>query len=178
MRLIIIGTDHRLQYTVAQDNKTKAWAPLSGGHRYRKLIAYCIEKLGVKAILEEAHLDQERIAPTICSILAKECRLDWQAIGPGTPDLSDGLFDPPFVEAIRLGIKPELLAGRYVLKTHQIREAFMHETIMKRFEEYDCVLAVVGYVHLGVLARMFEADQIPVEAFLFTYPLVVDETKS
>jgi hypothetical protein len=33
-------------------------------------------------------------------------------------------------------------------------------------------------VHLGVLARMVEAERISVTGFLFTYPLVVDEAKS
>ena|ERR1700730_706022 len=178
MRLIIIGTDHRLQQTVALDNKTKAWVPRSGGHRYRRLIVYCIEKLGVKAILEEAHVDQERIAPTICSILAKERGLDWQAIGLDEPGLSDGLLDPPFFQAVRSGVKPDILAGIYDLKKQKTREEFMQTTIMQYMTTHDCVLAVVGYVHLGVLARMFEADQIPVEAFLFTYPLMVDETES
>jgi hypothetical protein len=178
MRLIIIGTDHRLQHTVVQDNKTKAWVPRSGGHRYRKLIAHCIEKLGVKAILEEAHVDQERIAPTISSTMAKERGLVWQSIGLGEPGLSDVLLDPPLIQAMSSGVKPELLAGIYDLKKHRIREECMHTTITESLRKYERVLAVVGFVHLGVLARMFEADQIPVEAFLFTSPLVADEAKS
>jgi hypothetical protein len=41
-----------------------------------------------------------------------------------------------------------------------------------------CVMAVVGYVHLGVLATRFEAEDVPVEALMFTDALSVDESKS
>jgi len=177
-KLILIGTDHRLQMTIAQDPTTKAWVPRTGGQHFRKLIIFCIEQLGAGAILEEAHSEQEGIAPTICSTVAKERGLPWQALAMGEPDLTDALFNPPFGEAMRLRIKPELLAGRYVLKTQISREAFMRQTIMKRFEDHDCLLAVVGYVHLGVLANRFDAEQIRVEALLYMYPLVVDESKA
>jgi hypothetical protein len=179
MKLIIIGTDHRLQQTVVQDEKTKAWIPRSDGHRYRKLIAYCIEKLGAKAVLEEAHVDQERTAPTIASTITKKHGLVWQSLGlDGAPDISDVLLDPPLSEALVSGVKPELLAGLYDLEKHKPREESMHATIMESLRKHDCVLAVVGFVHLGVLARKFEAEPIAVDAFLFTYPLVVDETRS
>jgi hypothetical protein len=39
-------------------------------------------------------------------------------------------------------------------------------------------MAVVGYVHLGVLATRFEAEDVPVEALMFTDALSVDESKS
>jgi hypothetical protein len=95
MRLIIIGTDHRLQQTIVQNDQTKAWIPRSGGHRYHRLIAYCIEKLGAKVILEETDVNQDRIAPTIGSAIARERGLVWQCIGLGEPGLSDCLMDPP-----------------------------------------------------------------------------------
>jgi hypothetical protein len=142
------------------------------------LIAHCIENLGVRAILEEAHPDQEGTAPTIGSSVVKERGLVWQSIGLGKPDVSDVLLDPSPIPAVRSGVNPEPLAGIYDLKKHKTREEFMHKTIMDCMRKHECVLAIVGFVHLGVLARMFEADQIPVEAFLFTSPLVVDETKS
>jgi hypothetical protein len=52
MKVVLIGTDHRLQQSILQDQGTKAWVP-RGGTRYRKLITHCIAKLGVRAILEE-----------------------------------------------------------------------------------------------------------------------------
>ena len=132
-----------------------AWVPRTGGHRYRKLIAYCIDKLGAKAILEETHVDQERTAPTIASTMAKERGLVWRSLGLGEPGLSDGLLVPPLAEAMRSGVKPELLAGVYDLKTQRIREEFMYSNIAQPMRDHDCVLAVVGYIHLGVLARKF-----------------------
>jgi hypothetical protein len=178
MKLIIIGTDHCLQQSIFQDQKTKTWTPRSGGHRYRRLITYCIEQMGVKAILEETHVDQERMAPTIGSTIAKAHGLVWQSIGIDEPGASDVLCVPPVVQAMRSGIKPDMLAGIYDLKKQKTREHFMHTAIMDALHKHGCVLAVVGYIHLGVLARLFETDQIPVDAFAFTYPLVVDETKS
>jgi|GEM_PF-5639982 len=178
MKLVLIGTDHRLQQSVVQDERTKVWLRRDGGHRYRKLIVYCIEKLSVKAVLEETHPNQEQTAPTIASVVAKERGLVWQTLGLGEIALEDALLDPPLAEAIRSKVKPELLAGVYVLDTHKARERFMHTTIMEAMREHSCVLAIVGYVHLGVLARIFEADQIPVKALLFTYPLVIDEKRS
>jgi hypothetical protein len=60
-----------------------------------------------------------------------------------------------------------------------MREAFMFATIMQSLHEDGCVLAVVGYIHLGVLARRFEDSRVSsVEALMFTYPLVVDESKA
>jgi hypothetical protein len=178
MRVVIIGTDHRLQHSIVQEPLTKAWVPRKGGHRYRRLIVYCVEKLDVKAILEEAHPDQERTAPTIASTVAKEHGVGWQALGLGEPGLSDVLLDPPLMDAVRSGTKSEMLAGIYNLELQAIREEFMCVTIKQFIREHDCVLAVVGYTHLGVLARMFETESIPVKAFLFTYPLLVDETRS
>jgi hypothetical protein len=181
MSLILIGTDHRLQQSIVQvvnrDGKS-IWVPRSGGERYRKLIAHCIEKLGAKAILEETHPNQDQIAPTLASRIAKKRGLLWQALGLGEPGLSDALSDPPLIEAIRLQIKPYLLAGVYRTDLHAIREQFMYTTIMDLLKKHGCVLAVVGYVHLGVLARMFEAESIPVTALLFTYPFVIDEARS
>jgi hypothetical protein len=178
MKLILIGTDHRLQYTVTQNLDTKAWVPRDG-QRFRRLIAYCIKKLGPRAILEEAHPKQEQLAPTICCTIAKEHSIAWKALALGEPDLSDVLLDPSLSEAMRLGIKPDLLAGRYNLETHKMREAFMFATIMQALQEHGCVLAVVGYMHLSVLARRFEDSRVSsVEALVFTYPLVVDESKA
>ena len=56
---------------------------------------------------------------------------------------------------MRSGVKPELLAGVYDLKTQRIREEFMYSNIAQSMRDHDCVLAVVGYIHLGVLARKF-----------------------
>jgi len=41
---------------------------------------------------------------------------------------------------------------------------------------FECVLAVVGYTHLAVLAREFYEKGVEVEALMFTDPLVVDES--
>jgi len=57
--------------------------PVLGGHRHRKLIAYCMNKSGAKAILEETHVEQERTAPTIASTMAKERGLVWRSLGLG-----------------------------------------------------------------------------------------------
>jgi hypothetical protein len=178
MRIVIVGTDHRLQQSIVQEPQTKAWVPRNGGGRYRRLIVYCIKKLGVKVILEEAHAKQEQTAPTIASAVAKEHGVVWQALGLGEPAASDVLIDPPLMEAVRSGAKPEMLAGIYNLDLQAIREEFMHGAIKQSTQEHDCVLAIVGYIHLGVLARMLEAENIPINAFVFTYPLVVDETRS
>jgi len=177
MKVVLIGTDHRLQQSIFKDNITNTWLPRDGT-RYRKLVAYCIEKLNVKLILEETHPNQEKTAPTIASAKAKENGLVWKTLGLGEINLFDALLDPPLLEALNAHVKPEMLAGIYAMETHKIREEFMYTTIRDSLREHDCVLAIVGYVHLGVLARMFEADQVPVEAFLFTYPLVVDESRS
>jgi hypothetical protein len=178
VKLILIGTDHRLQQTVIRDTNTKAWLPRKDGHRYHTLIAYCIDKLGAKAIVEEAHADQEKTAPTICSKIAKERGLPWQSIGLSEPSHHDALCDPPFMDAVRARVKPDMLAGVYDLQRQGVREEFMHTNIAKFIRVHDSVLAVVGFVHLGVLARRFAAEGINVEAFVFTYPLVVDETLS
>jgi len=176
-KLILIGTDHRLQQTIAQHPITRAWVPREG-RRFRKLIAYCIEKLGAGVILEEVPAEQEKIAPTICSMIAKERHLIWQAISLGEPGVMDGLFDPPITDSFRLGVLPENLAGRYDLNTHTVRESFMHEKIAQYLGTSECVLAVVGYVHLGVLAQAFASEQVNVEALLFTVPLTVDESRA
>jgi hypothetical protein len=72
---------------------------------------------------------------------------------------------------------PERIAEIYNLGTQAIREAFMRDAIEDSLQKYDCVLAIVGFIHLGVLARTFE-NQVPVEALMFTDALVVDEAKS
>jgi hypothetical protein len=81
-------------------------------------------------------------------------------------------------EAMRAGVKPELLAGRYRLELQGGRESFMYATIMQSFQTHDCILAVIGYIHLGVVATKFKGKQIDVEALVFTYPLVVDESRA
>jgi len=53
----------------------------------------------------------------------------------------------------------------------------MYDKIMEAVRPHGCVLAVVGFIHLGVLARMLE-EHIDVDAFIFTVPLVVDETRT
>ena len=53
----------------------------------------------------------------------------------------------------------------------------MYKAIMQALQKHDCLLAVVGQVHLGVLAQRFDTEGINVEALLFA-PLVVDESKS
>jgi len=178
MKLVLIGTDHRLQQSIVRDETNTCWVARNGGHRYRRLIIHCIEKIGVKAILEEAHEKQESIAPTLASTIAKERNLIWQALALGAPDLSDGLFDPPFSELFRSRIKPRMLAGIYDLEKQRVREDFMRELIADALWEHDCVLAIVGYVHVGVLARRFEAEDVSVAALLFTDALSVDENKS
>jgi hypothetical protein len=174
MKLVLIGTDHCLQHAIVRDDKTKVWVPRKGFHRYRKLIAYCIDKLGARAILEETHPNQQQTAPTIASSIAKERDLVWQTLGLGEPGLSDVLFDP---ETMHPGVKLEMLAGILDLEIHKIREESMYRTIMDSMRRHECVLAIVGYVHLEVLARMFEVERVPAVALLFT-PLVVDETRS
>src|SRR5712692_8275339 len=106
MKLILIGTDHRLQTSIVQDAKTKVWIPRDGGHRYRKLLAHCLDILGAKAILEETHPKQEETAPTIASTMAKERGLVWQTLGLGEPGLFDVLFDPSPAEAFHSKVKP------------------------------------------------------------------------
>jgi hypothetical protein len=111
MSIVLVGTDHGLQQSVFLDDKTKAGLPRNG-RRYRKLLAYCIDKFGVKAILEETHVDQQCTAPTIASIITSERGLVWQSLGSGGQlEPSDCLSDPPLIEALRLNVKPELLAG-------------------------------------------------------------------
>jgi hypothetical protein len=177
--IVLIGTDHRLQNGIKKDPVTQTWIPRRGGSRYRRLISFCINKRGVTAILEEAHANQEDIYPTIASSLAKAAGIAWKAMGLGAPDFSDGLVDPPFAEAMRLGIAPVLLAGIYNLSTQQIREEFMRSEILNALTEHRRILAIVGYVHLGVLARMLEKeDRFSVTALLFTDALVLDEDRS
>jgi len=175
-KLILIGTDHRLQHSVAQGAVTGTWIPRQG-MRFRRLVVYCLDKLGASAILEEVYAEQDRIAPTICSLIAKERNLPWQPISLGQPGVSDGLFDPPLSDAFRLRIMPDILAGRYDLNTQTARESFMRDMITQSLGKHECVLAVVGYVHLGVLAQMFSSEQVHVEALVFTSPLIVDESK-
>jgi|HubBroStandDraft_6_1064221.scaffolds.fasta_scaffold10968_5 hypothetical protein len=102
MKLVLIGTDHRLQASVARDARTRVWMPRDGGHRCRKLLAYCFDKLGAKAILEETHPKQEETAPTIGSVMAKERGLVWQSLGIGEPALFDALLDPPLAPSTSL----------------------------------------------------------------------------
>lgn len=176
MELNIIGTDHRLQQSVSKGDSPITWVPRDG-HRFRRLITFCIEKLGAESILEEAHPDQERTSPTICSAIAKECHLPWKAISLSEPSFQDVLFDPPLEEALRSGVKPDPLAGIYDLKWHAMREEFMHAVILQSMREDNSVLAVIGYIHLGVLARRFASENISVRALIFTYPLIVDEAR-
>jgi hypothetical protein len=54
----------------------------------------------------------------------------------------------------------------------------MCSVIRQTLKESEIVLAVVGFMHAGVLARQFERDQIPVELFQMTKGLVLDESDS
>src|SRR5438067_754589 len=104
MKLILVGTDHRLQQSVAFDAANKKWNPRDGSH-FRKLVVYCVQKLGARLVLEEAHARQEQVAPTLCSIISKEMAVKWEAISLGEPGIPDALFDPPFAEALQSGIR-------------------------------------------------------------------------
>jgi hypothetical protein len=110
--------------------------------------------------------------------MAKEHGLPWQTLGLGEPGLEDGILDPPLIEAIRSHVRPEWLAGIYRLEIQKVRDEFMYTTLNTALREHGSVVAIVGYVHLGVLARMFEDESVSVTALLFTAPLVVDETRS
>jgi hypothetical protein len=178
VNLVLIGTDHRLQAPVAWDPKTNTWVPRPGGDRYRRLVTYCVEKLDVKAIMEETHPDQEKLCPSIASRLAKKMGVPWDTLGMGELGPEDFLGDPPPQEAVRRNVKPYLLAGIYRLDAHNLREEKMRANLKDALKQFGNVLGIVGFVHLGVLARLFEADKIPVTALLFTGPLIVDETMS
>ncbi len=175
MKAVLIGTDHRLQSSVAQ-NEERVWVPRSGT-RYRKLISYCLNRLGATAILEEAHVLQESVAPTIASLIAKEQGITWQSMSIGEINLNDLITDPPISEAQRGGIEPEPLAITYNLSMHGLREHHMYTAIIESLRAHNCVLGIVGFAHLGVLARMLENATVQVRPLLFTYPLVVDETR-
>jgi hypothetical protein len=178
LKIILIGTDHRLQQSVVRDEQTKLWVPRTGGQQYRKLIHHCIAKMGAKAILEEAHADQDRIASTIASLVARERGLKWISIGLGEPGLEDALIEPPLFEALQTRTKPEILAGIDNLKVQKPREEFMFNMIMDWAGKHGCVLAIVGFMHLGVLARQIDAAGVTVAPLIFTSALVVDETLS
>jgi hypothetical protein len=135
--------------------------------------------LGAKAILEEAHEHQETMAPTIASTMATERGLPWVALGgPGQPGLEDALVVPPLEEAFRTKTVPVLLAGKYRMDLQQTRESLMFNAISAALKANSEVLAIVGYIHLGVLARMFEAEKVEVQAFIFMLPLEVNEDNS
>jgi hypothetical protein len=175
-RVIVVGTDHRIQQSIAQDATKTTWVPRTSP-RFSKLIICCLRDSGAKVILEEVLPEQEKVAPTICSAIAKERGIAWEPVALGTPDLSQGFFDPPLQEAILRNIKPELLAGRYDLNLQRVREDFMFDTTMNYLEQHECALVVVGFVHLGVLARRFEAAKCRVEALVFT-PFLIDQIKA
>jgi hypothetical protein len=166
MKVVIIGTDHRLQASVMQDPITGRWLRRRGMN-YRRLILYCIDKLGVKAILEETHPKQERVEPSLASVIAKERGLIWQTIGCGEIEHEKALEDD---------LGP--LAGNFHLETQKYREQLMYDRIMNALQKHDCVLAIVGFTHLGTLARLVEAEKISVAALTFTHPLVVNERLS
>jgi len=167
MKLFIVGTDHRLQQSIAPKDGG-GWIPRTGGRKFRRGIDYFLMALGVKAICEEGHARQEEIAPTICSVLAKQHNVSWTCMAMGEPELQDGLID------LR-GFPPEVIAGRYRLDKQSQREDYMSSIIRHVLEQSETVLAVVGFTHAGVLGRRFEKDGIPVEVFQMTSGLVLDE---
>lgn len=175
-KLILIGTDHRIQHSVTK-GPNGAWVRRTSP-RFRKLVTYCVHKLGAKAILEEVLPEQEEVAPTICSQVAKEFKLPWKAISTGEMNLSDALYEQPIEDYIAAGVVPIPLAGRYRLPLHKEREAIMAGLIGDSLLAFECVLTVVGYTHLAVLARDFYEKGVEVQALVFTYPLVVDESRT
>ncbi len=54
----------------------------------------------------------------------------------------------------------------------------MSSIIRQTLQQSEIVLAVVGFMHAGVLARRFEKEQIPVELFQMTQGLVLDESQT
>jgi hypothetical protein len=52
----------------------------------------------------------------------------------------------------------------------------MCSIIRQTLKESEIVLAVVGVMHAGGMARQFEREQIPVELFQMTQGLVLDES--
>jgi hypothetical protein len=171
VKLFIVGTDHRLQQTIAP-KAGGGWIQRTGGRKFLRGITYFLTSLGVKAICEEAHARQEEIAPTICSALAKQYKLPWICIADSSsPDLEDGLIDFST-------FPPEVIAGRYRLDMQGQREENMCSIIRQTLEQSETVLAVVGFTHAAVLARQFEKEQIPVEVFQMTYGLILDESQT
>lgn len=170
MKLFIIGTDHRLQQSVAP-KVGGGWIQRTGGRKFRRGITYCLTSLGVKAICEEAHAQQKAIAPTICSTLAKQHNVPWIPMAMGEPDLQDGVFDFS-------GFLPEVIAGRYRLDVQTLREEHMCSILQRTLRQFETVLAVVGFTHAGVLARQLEKEQIPIEVFQMMHGLVLDESQT
>jgi len=175
-KLILIGTDHRIQQSVTK-GPNGAWLPRASP-RFHKLVTHCLRKLGATTILEEAHPEQEKVAPTICSEIAKELKLSWKAISVGQPNVADALYDQPIENYMAMGVVPLPLAGQYRLPLQKEREAVMAGLIGEALQAFDCVLAVVGYTHLAVLAREFHEKGVEVQALMFTYPLVIDESRA
>lgn len=169
MRLFIIGTDHRLQQTVAP-KKGGGWIQRTGGRRFRRCITHFLTSLGVKAICEEAHAQQEEVAPTICSTLAKQHNIPWICLGDTSAPVPDFRFIDFSVSP------PEPIVGPCPTDVHGPREEHMCSIIRQTLKESKIVLAVVGFMHAGVLARQFEREQIPVELFQMTKGLVLDES--
>ena len=89
----------------------------------------------------------------------------------GEPGPDDALIDAS-------SFPPEIIAGRCQLDLQAQREAHMSSILREALQQSDIVLAVVGYMHAGVLARQFEKEQIPVELFQMTLGLVLNESQT
>jgi hypothetical protein len=177
VKLFIIATDHRLQQTIAP-KVGGGWAQRTGGTKFRRCIVHFLTSLAVKAICEETHEKQDEIAPTICSALAKQHNVPWHCMGMGQPSLEDALTDKPIVDAFLSGTIPEILAGRYRLDAQAHREEYMCSILQEKLNQFETVLAAVGFMHAGVLARQFEREQVPVVVFQMTHGLVLDESQT
>jgi hypothetical protein len=176
VKLYIVGTDHRLQQSIAA-KPGGGWIQRTGGQRFRRCVSYFLSQ-GVKVICEEVHQRQDEIAPTICSALAKEHKVRWICMGIGEPSPLDVLTDKPLIEAFAAGILPEVIAGRYRLDAQDLRERHMCSILREAVKESGTVLAVVGFMHAGVLARELENEHIAVEAFQMMQGLVLDESQT
>jgi hypothetical protein len=171
VQLFIIATDHRLQHTTAP-KVGGGWIQRTGGRRFRRCITHFLVSLGVKAICEEAHAGQDEVAPTICSTLAKQHNVPWICLGDTSAPVPDFRFIDWSVSP------PEPIVGPCPRDVHGPREDYMYSIIRQTLKESEIVLAVVGFMHAGVLARRFETEQIPVELFQMTKGLVLDESQT
>lgn len=169
-KLFVVGTDHRLQQTVSKANGD--WKQRTGGNKYRRCMTHFLSSMGVKAICEEAHAQQEKVAPTICSILAKQFDVPWICIG------DDSVPIPDFRFVDFTTTPPEPIVGPCPLDLNRAREDHMYKLLQQSLVDYGIVLAVVGFMHAGVLAHRFKQEETDVELFQMTTGLVMDESQT